>query len=116
MSEENMINDCLMDSRYLTDYRPHSDVENINRVKCGVENNFEYRMFLQKNAKNIIKSNLDDLDKFLGCGPYEDTMIPEKTKKVCNKDGCTIEAHDPNGLGNGRKYTNEKECIYKFKK
>ena len=112
MSDSN--NQCFLDSRYLTDYRPVSDSENINRANCGVQNNFEYRMFLQNNAKNIMKNNLTNLDEFYGCGPFENTMLAEKTKKVCDSDGCTVEAHDPNGLGEGRFYTNEKECIYKL--
>ena len=114
MSEQN--NQCLLDGRYLTDYRPNSDVNNLNRAEYGVQNNFEYRMFLQQNAKNIMKNELEELDQYYGCGPFENTMLGEKTKKVCNTDGCTVEANDPNGLGQGRFYTNEKECIYKLKK
>ena len=114
MSQEN--NQCFLDGRYLTDYRPNSDRNNLNRVSYGVQNNFEYRMFLQQNAKNIMKNDLEGLDEFYGCGPFENTMLPEKTKKVCNANGCTVEPHDPNGLGEGRSYTNEKECIYKLKK
>jgi len=112
--EEN--NQCLLDGRYMTDYRPASDAENINRVSTESNNNFEYRMFLQNNGKNIMKNSLSNLDKFYTCGPYENTMLPEKSMRVCNEEGCQVEAHDPNGLGEGRFYTNEKECIYKLKK
>ena len=113
MSGEN--NQCFLDSRYLTDYRPCSDAENTNRVNTSSQNNFEYRMFLQRNAKSIMKDNINNLDEFYGCGPFENTMLPEKTKKNCTKDGCTISPYDPNGLGEGRSYTDEKECIYKLK-
>ena len=113
MSQEN--NQCFMDARYLTDYRPSADSENINRVTSESQNNFEYRMFLQRNGKNIMKKNLNNLDEFFGCGPFENTMLNEQSKQVCNEEECFIEPHDPNGLGVGRFYTNKKECIYKLK-
>ena len=111
MNQENNV--CFMNARDLTDYRPSGDSENIYRVSSGSQNNFEYRMFLQRNGKNIKAEQLRHLEKNLSCGEFENTMLNEQTKQVCNNEECSIVAHDPKGLGVGRFFTDKTECIYK---
>ena len=111
---------CLLDGRYLTSFLPNTDVENLNRASFNCKNNTEYRKYLQENAVDIMKENRDKLDQLYGCGPYENTMLAEETIKICDKNSCRIEKvkgyDNEKGLGQGRFFTNNKECIYKLKK
>mgnify|MGYP001204194010 CR=1 FL=1 len=51
-----MIN-ILNDPRHLTTYKTQSEIDRDLINKANITNNYEYRMFLVKNASNIINVN-----------------------------------------------------------
>ena len=99
----------MSDGRIFTDYRPNHEIN-----KHIIENNklvssHEYRMFLDRNAEELIKRNKEYI--FLKSGlfkckePYQTgTMLPEKTRVVCDPHNCKRVLVDENGLGEGREY------------
>ena len=101
--------DCpprMADGRHFTDYRPNCDLNN-----KGDLNSNEYRNHLIRDAEKIMKSNKDLMCEKNCCGvcmePYNvGTMLPEKTKIVCNAKGCSKIMNNQDGLGQGRIYTN----------
>ena len=49
--------DCpalMSDGRQFTDYRPSCDMNNMYRVKNGIPNSFQYRIFVTNNAEKIM--------------------------------------------------------------
>ena len=46
-----------VDGRSLTDYRPNCDVEQLMKQAIGVGNNFDYRLYLQRNGAALIEAN-----------------------------------------------------------
>ena len=58
------------ESRQLTNWLPNCDVENKIKQQANVQNDYEYRMFLQKNASKIMADNtkyLLSMDKLCLC-------------------------------------------------
>ena len=52
--------DCpprMADGRFFTDYRPNCYTQNLIRSKNGLNNSFQYRMFLTHNAENLMDIN-----------------------------------------------------------
>lgn len=41
-------------ARNFTDYRPICEVNNLIKNKAGINNNHDYRLYLQRNAEKII--------------------------------------------------------------
>jgi hypothetical protein len=100
----------MSDGRPFTDYRPSYEVNNSMIKNNDIKNVHDYRMFLMNNATKIMDSN----DKYIhmknGYGnckePYEyGTMLPEKTRIVCDQFKCNEVLVDENGLGQGRQYS-----------
>jgi hypothetical protein len=88
----------MADGRAFTDYRP----------KCHKITNmssYDERKHLIENAQQIMTS-LESRFTCSTCALKTDetksTMLPEKMKQVCNKNICTFEISDPNGIGLGR--------------
>ena len=78
-------------------------------------NSFEYRQFLTHNAQNIINQNRLHNSEKNSCGPCmnpynEGTMLNELNLKSCNKNSCETISLDKNGIGQGRKYDNNRQC------
>ena len=110
--------DCpprMSDGRHFTDYRPGCHLNNQIKVNNKLLNSFEYRMYLTRNAKNIIHSNRVNNCSKNCCGPCQKpynvgTMLPESSKVTCNKNNCNVSNTDANGIGQGRNYNSNNEC------
>mgnify|MGYP001331905977 CR=1 FL=1 len=103
----------MMDGRIMTDYRPrcivNADLINNMGEKNIVKSSYETRMYLQKNADDIIKKSFENTKQNLvPCIPCkkpvgDGTMLPEKYLVTCDATSCTRKPFNPNGLGDGRK-------------
>ena len=99
----------MSDGRHFTNYNSRC-VQNNNMSKNGnAMNSYEYRMFLQKNATNLMKKNNDLALNENMCTPCFDlnepgTMLPEANKFECNGNTCSLVSGDNNGVGTGRDY------------
>ena len=100
------------DGRHFTDYRPSCDVHGLVQNNNGINGSFQYRMFLTQNSSKLMDLNRLYATQKNGCGPCKtgkkSSMLPEKTIKVCNSTSCKIILNDINGLGQGRRYNDEK--------
>ena len=99
----------MSDGRNFTDYRPNVEMNAhiINNSKLA--NMHDYRMFLNRSAENIIKKTNEYMfmknGSFDCVKPFETaTMLPEKTRVVCDQHKCEIKLVNPNGFGQGREY------------
>jgi len=105
--------DCpprMHDGRNFTDYRPSCDVNNQYVVNGNVLTSYEYRMYLTKNAVNLMDQNRQNACDKNCCGPcmppYDiGTMLPEKNLVKCNKSTCEMGLSYDTGLGTGRVYS-----------
>ena len=106
--------DCpprMSDGRHFTDYRPGCHLNNQIKVNNKLLNSFEYRMYLTRNASDLMNGNRNYISQKNGCTscmePYDvGTMLPESTMVTCNKDNCDTKVTDTKGLGQGRNYGN----------
>ena len=99
----------MSDGRLFTDYRPNHEINKHIVNNNNIENTHNYRMFLSRNADEIIKRNKNYI--YLKNGIYDckqpyktGTMLPEKTRVVCDPHKCSNVIVDQNGLGQGRQY------------
>ena len=101
----NKFKDCparMSDGRIFTDYRPGCFLNNSIRASNKLINNFDYRMYLTRNADKIINYNKETSTKINSCDNCSNTMLPESTKVVCNKEVCQQKVVNTSGLGQGR--------------
>ena len=94
----------MSDGRIFTDYRPGCFLNNSIIVSNKLTNNFEYRMYLTRNADKIINTNNKYIQYKYGCKDCDDTMLPESTKVICDKQVCRRKVVNTKGLGQGRQY------------
>lgn len=106
----------MADGRNFTDYRPNHELNRhiIEENKLG--NSHEFRMFLNRNGEHIINKNREytfTKNGNINCKqPYEvGTMLPEKTRIVCDQHQCKEVEVNPNGLGQGRAYYVENNAL-----
>ena len=107
----------MSDGRTFTDYRQNASVNNLLRANSNSLNSQEYRMFLMRNAKNIIDLHRQiafERNKIGPCvEPYNiGTMLPEKTKVNCDHHGCIVQINNETGLGQGRQYNSFPEMSF----
>ena len=105
----------MADGRHFTDYRPSCHINNIIRSGNNVLNSFQYRLFLTRNANELMDVNRQYASKKNGCSPCKEpyhsvNTLPELNKVKCDAHNCTIIAYDPNGLGQGRIYSDDSTC------
>lgn len=105
----------MSDGRHFTDYRPSCDVNNLIISNNGTVSNFDYRMFLIENAEKLMDINRMYTVEKNSCGPCkepynEGTMLPEKTVVKCDGNTCKNSVNVLNGLGQGRKYSDNTDC------
>ena len=103
----------MADGRHFTDYRPNCYVNNLIRAENGLQNSFQYRLFLSQNAEQLMDINRGHACQKNCCSPCGEqfqvgTMLPEVNKWVCDKHTCRLIGNDANGLGTGRVYSQEK--------
>ena len=101
------------DGRHFTDYRPRCQLNNLIQMNNNINNSFQYRMYLTRNAEALMDSNRAYISKKNSCGPCmepynQGTMLPESTKVSCNNNSCNAEVVDTKGLGQGRNYEDHK--------
>ena len=99
----------MADGRLFTDYRPNYELNRYIEEENKIKNTHDYRTFLSRNAEDIIKKNKEYIFRkngMVNCSqPYHvGTMLPEKTRVVCNQHTCHEVVVDPNGHGQGREY------------
>lgn len=109
----------MADGRHFTDYRQSCDLNNVITKDNNIKNSFETRLFLQRNASNLMDLNranacLKNCSKTCGeqvnddiVEGFESTMLPEKYKQVCNGNTCDYKLNNSDGLGLGREYFTE---------
>ena len=96
------------DGRHFTDYRPRC-AQNNSMLNNNVMNSYEYRMYLQKNAKNLMSQNKKIAQNNNKCEPCfdfsaEGTMLPEAYQFQCNAKTCNLNENASYGIGTGRNY------------
>lgn len=101
----------MADGRHFTDYRPNCHVNNLLRANNKLYNSFQYRKFLTDNADNLMNINRAYACQKNCCGPcvkpYEQgTMLPLQSEVTCNENVCDVNVINPDGLGQGRNYSN----------
>ena len=99
----------MSDGRHFTDYRPRCEGQYLAKIENNIPSSFDYRMYLTRNATDIMKKQA--LDAYISnrCGPCEEpfnvgTMLPEKTTQSCNTRTCKFVNNDDTGIGVGRQY------------
>jgi hypothetical protein len=108
---------AISDGREFTDYRPNCEMNNHVIDENKISNIHDYRLYLINNAEDIIEAH----NKYyfskngrVSCKqPYEKgTMLPERTRVLCDQHTCRRILVDENGIGEGREYvTNGKKSI-----
>lgn len=104
----------MADGRHFTDYRPRCFGQYLIKVDGGnIPSSYDYRMYLTRNAGDIMKKNAFDAYSTNKCGPCmepydEGTMMPERQKQECNSRTCTFDIDNPSGLGLGRQFYDRK--------
>ena len=99
----------MSDGRSFTDYRPNHEINRHIISNNNIENIHNYRMFLNRNADEIIKRNKNYIymkNGIFNCKePYEiGTMLPEQTRVICDPHKCDRVLVNENGIGEGREY------------
>ena len=109
----------MADGRLFTDYRPNFEMNRYIESGNKIKNTQDYRMFLSRNGEKIIEKNKEYImlkNGMTDCmEPYHiGTMLPEKSRVVCDQHTCKVVQVDPNGVGQGREYDpNKKNEILK---
>jgi hypothetical protein len=104
----------MADGRHFTDYRPSCDVNNLIIANNGTLSSFDYRMYLMENAEKLMDINRMYTVEKNACGPCKEpynigTMVPEKISVKCDGNTCANSVNVLNGLGQGRKYSDNNE-------
>jgi hypothetical protein len=102
----------MSDGRAFTDYRPRCAVnaELMSAVKRlgQVQSAFESRMFLQKNAEEIMaRQRAAAVERLAPCAPCSfpaETMLPLRYVVKCDGVACTRTEVNPLGLGDSVQY------------
>ena len=105
----------MSDGRSMTDYRPKCIVnyELMNTITDNnlVKSSFESRLYLQQNADEIMKNEMQkSINNLVPCVTCEKplgngTLLPEKYIVSCDAISCTKKPFNQNGLGDGREGT-----------
>ena len=103
-------NPRMSDGRLFTDYLPNDCInknfigKNINGKQ--INNHFEQRQFLTNNGLELLnpyKHGYCDCAKPFQIG----TMLEHRDNLVCDRNNCKVVKGSPNGVGQGRIYTNK---------
>lgn len=100
----------MNDGRSFTDYRPRCMVQqNINNIaskKNVVNNSYDTRMFLMKNAEKMMESNRNHLPCATKSCTSTHITPPNKNTVKCDAYSCTTKPTNlPGGIGTGRVYS-----------
>ena len=97
----------MSDGRHFTDFRPRCFGQYMIKEEKKIPSSFDYRMYLTRNASEIMAKNALDAYQQNVCGPCMEpfnvgTMLPEYEMQTCNTRTCSVKNNDPAGLGLGR--------------
>lgn len=103
----------MADGRVMTDYRPKCII-NYELIEKVADNNLiksshETRMYLQNNASEIMKNDMDRaFNNLVPCTSCKlpvnnGTVLPEKHIVTCDAVSCNKTIFNSYGLGDGRK-------------
>ena len=97
----------MADGRHFTDYRPRCYGQYMVKDNNNIPSSFDHRMYLTRNASEIMAKNALDAYQNNVCGPCMEpfdvgTMLPEHEKQKCNTRTCSVKVTDQEGLGLGR--------------
>lgn len=111
----------MADGRHFTDYRPNCLLNNNIQIENTISDSYNYKLFLIRNAEKIIEINRKKSELINGsyeCKKpyYEGTMLPEKEVESCNTHSCNIKTNFDNGIGLGRDYKGNFQCLQGMKK
>ena len=87
----------MSDGRQFTDYKSNGFL-NIHEEE--VKTTLEYRLYLQKNAENIMDNNYNivaSINDCSNCPGYQ--IVNTKSLLTCSKESCIQELKDDSGLG-----------------
>lgn len=108
-----MTSSCLFFGNYspFTDWRPRCTTQYQDMISGNISSSLEHRMYLTKNAENIMKNNTQTAYDKNVCGPCVDhlswndgTMLREFDAQKCNSRFCSFKQGDMYGLGRHRTY------------
>tara|TARA_B110000208_G_scaffold155111_1_gene187960 strand:- start:348 stop:788 length:441 start_codon:yes stop_codon:yes gene_type:complete len=99
----------MSDARFCTDYRPNSYINGAIKVANNLQNSYQYRLFLQRNANQLFQLNNNLFFARNGCGPcmkpYNQGTVPPVQNEInCNTQSCIINNTNKNGIGLGIDY------------
>lgn len=99
----------MSDGRNFTDYRPNNEMNAHIINNNNISNSHDYRMFLNRSAEHIMNKTNEYMfmknGSFDCVKPFEDaTMLPEKTRVLCDQHKCEIKLVNKDGFGQGREY------------
>lgn len=102
-TSNNKFLDCpalMDDGRAFTDYRPACYINDVIRVKNGIQSSYNYRQFLIHNATNLMDVIRLYNEKKNGCRPCD--ARPVLCQSLCSVDNHAVSCapYDCNGLGN----------------
>ena len=98
-----MSDNCwVLFDRELTDHRPNNELINSYKINKKINNNNDLRQYLIKNGNKIMKQNKVNLKEKCNLSINEVKRPNEHLNDVCNKDGCSRNLYDSEGLGLGR--------------
>lgn len=110
-TNDNLCPTRMNDGRVFTDYRPRCMINNDLMSELSSQNmvnsSYESRMFLQRNADQIIEKQKQAAMAKVSCKQYEgkaNTMLPEQYVIHCDTVSCKRKEANPTGLGDGRNY------------
>lgn len=99
----------MADGRAFTDYQSRCSQNQFLKARAQLPSNYDYRMFLTRNADSLMEEDRASAHKENKCAPCYDvnsdgTMLPEQDKIVCDGRVCQVQAGNKAGLGQGRQY------------
>ena len=108
-AKNNKYPDCpprMDDARHFTDYRSHNYVNSVIAMTNNIDSSYEYRKYLIKNAKEIMKMN-NEYAKKTNCFKQCDFKpIPHQYECLVDMNVSRCMLKDPNGIGNSYRAAN----------
>lgn len=103
-TSNNKFFDCpprMSDGRHFTDYRNTRYVNNMTRIQNDIQGSYNYRVFLQNNARKLMKVNRRYNQQKNGCQSCSYKVKSQQPLTLCsyNSLGPQCAPYDPNGLG-----------------
>jgi hypothetical protein len=109
------------DYRLFTDWRPRCAQQYWNMIQDNLPSSLDQRMYLTRNANEIMSQNAKKAYMRANCGPCFDnptwndgTMLPEFDTQKCNLRTCSFSLNNGTGLGRQRFYSSQGDLDKNF--